>query len=234
MNGLDWRKIYWVRGKTPKGASYLNHVTDPPCSGWQHAVIVCGEKRSTIFCPYTLTSYPVPNDAHEIEQSADPSYPLEERKDFVVALILKKWDEHQRRGQQSDYDTAALVLKRLDAEVPTITLDRDGNEDKKSRGGKPVGDSLKKPVNRTSKRGKFLQWFLDESSGTRSVRETMAEFGMTRSNALSYLHAINRDHGIGYGLVGDAATITLPEGCRNPYEEQDETAEDEDDDSWLD
>ena len=50
------------------------------------------------------------------------------------------------------------------------------------------------------------------------IREAMAEFGLTRSGALSYAFNLNKDHGIGYSVVGDALTLILPKGCKNPWE----------------
>jgi len=83
----------------------------------------------------------------------------------------------------------------------------------------------------SSKRGKFLKWFLDNDN-SRSIREVMAEFTMTRSNALSYLYMLQKDHGIGYVLVGDIATVELPGNCTDPFDETPKVVAD--DDSWLD
>lgn len=232
--GLEWKHVFWLCGDSPSSATLRNDVKDPPCNGWQHAFVVTGEKRSTIFCPYTMSGYQVSNHSLEIAGAVEPKAPF--RRDWAVALILKNWSDRQRLGLPADLDTAALVLKKLGAEVPTIVLAKDGTEDNRSRGGKPAGPYLAKAVPETGKRGTFLKWFL-AADGVRSVREAMAEFGMTRSNVLSYLHALNKDHGIGYDLVGDAARLTLPEGCATPFEDQDVVAlleEPTDDDSWLD
>ncbi len=72
---------------------------------------------------------------------------------------------------------------------------------------------------------------IEGDAGTRSVREAMAEFSMTRSNALSYLYMLQKDHGIGYDLVGDTATVKLPEGCTNPFDVP--WGEDEEEEDWL-
>ena len=65
-DGVEWLHIYWVRGSVPKGYDHRNEVRDPPCAGWQHAFVLRGEKLSTIFCPYSFTSYSVSNDASEL------------------------------------------------------------------------------------------------------------------------------------------------------------------------
>jgi len=235
-DGLEWKHIYWVSGNTPKGYGDRNEVKNPPCSGWQHAFVLVGPKRSTIFCPVSFDAFTVRNDCGELKGAVEPRDPFDKAR--MVARIHKNWKTMQERGWAKDYDTAALVLKRLGAVVPTQSL-KGGGEDTRKKGGKDVESKLKKPVKRSGKRGKFLEWFLD-GDGSRSVREAMAEFSMTRSNALSYLYMLQKDHGIGYELVGDVATVTLPEGCDNPFDEgpapdvKPAKVEETDDDSWLD
>lgn len=180
-----------------------------------------GEKRSTIFCPYSLTAFTVPNSCAELASAREPK---EWRRDFMVGTIVRNWEESQKFGFQKDYDTAAMVLKRLDAEVPHRILTAAG-EDTRERGGKQVEASLKKPVKRKGKRGDFLAWFLEGDAHARPVREAMAHFGMTRSNVLSYLFILQKDHGIGYVLQGDLATVQLPEGVTNPFEAEQPKAE---------
>ena len=235
IEGVEWRHIYWVNGDTPRGQQ-RNAVKNPPCSGWQHAVVLPSAKRSTIFCPYTLEAFTVPNDCMELRSSKEPRDVMTVAK--LAQRIQEKFTECQKLGWSRDYDTAALVLRKLGAEVPA-SLMKGGEADTRKKGGKEVESELKKPVKRSGKRGKFLQWFL-EGEGSRSVREAMAEFGMSRSNALSYLYMLQKDHGIGYELVGDIATIKLP-ACESPFDDghvvegaaSATEAEPEDDDSWL-
>lgn len=217
--GLEWLHIYWLKGVAPKHAQYRNSVTDPPCAGWQHAFVLRGEKRSTIFCPYSFQAYTMPNHSAEMMHAEEPKKDF--RLDWLRDMVERKWKHYQGWGMQLDYDTCALVLKRLGLEVPAQVMTGGGEDDRK-KGGKEVGSALLKPVKAGSKRGKFLRWFLD-GEGSRSVREAMAEFSMTRSNALSYLYMIQKDHGIGYELVGDIATVTLPEGCTDPFNREQPT-----------
>lgn len=212
-DGLEWARVYWTRGPGPRGSMFLNAVSDPPCSGWNGAVIIPGEKRSTIFCPYTFDSYTVPNDCGELK-GAKMDEPFNLIK--FTKFLPERWAELQSMALNRDYDTAVLVFKRLGLPIPEQMV-KGGEEDVQKKGGKDVSSELKKPVKLSSKRGKFLAWFLEE--GTRSVREAMAEFGMSRSNALSYLYMLKKDHGIGYELVGDNASVALPDGCENPFDE---------------
>lgn len=232
-DGLEWRFIYFVRGAVPKQYALRNAISDPPYSGWGHALVLTGEKRSTIFCPFTLTAFQVANKCLEIAGSEDPVEPF--RMDWFTDLVKTKWAQFQAWGFQRDYDTCALIMKRLGLEVPADVM-TGGGEDTRKKGGKETGTKLLKPVKADSKRGIFLKWFLDGDC-TRSVREAMAEFSMTRSNALSYLYMIQKDHGIGYTLVADMATVMLPDGCTDPFNEKQPAAEPtkvvEDDDSWL-
>lgn len=216
--GIEYLHIYWVRGSSPKGAQHRSEVQDPPCSGWQHALVLRGERRSTIFCPFTMTAYQVSNRSAEMMSASPPRGSGDRER--IVRIITDNWAQYQSFGWMRDYDTAALILRKLDAPVPEQLL-RGGEKDTRKKGGKEVAKALAKPVKKEGKRGQFLQWFL-EGGGSRSVREAMAHFSMTRSNALSYLFMLKKDHGIGYELVGDMATVVLPEGCVDPFTSQEE------------
>jgi len=226
--GVEWLHIFWRHASSNLTGGPYYEVKDPPCNGWQLAFVLRGEKRSTIFCPYSLKAFQVSNAAPELTTAKEPE---QFRERTMVDIIHKHWRECQELGWNKDYDTAAMLLKRLGAEVPVQTL-KGGGEDTRTKGGKPAADRLLKPVQRKGKRGRFLAWFLEEDE-PRSVREAMAEFGMTRSNALSYLYMLNKDHGLGYTLVGDHTTIILPEGCIDPFVEQEVKEEEEDLDDWL-
>lgn len=214
VEGLEWRHIYWTKGVlSRKHSRHINEVIDPPNSGWGLAFVLPGKKRSTIFSPYSFQAWTVQNDCAELALSTEP--PEEFRPAFIREMVERKWHAFQSWGMQLDYDTCALVMRRLGWEVPAQVL-MGGEEDTRKKGGKTVSSELIKPVKRDGKRGRFLQFFLD-NDGSRSVREVMAELSMTRSNALSYLYMLQKDHGIGYELVGDMATVSLPEGCTDPY-----------------
>ncbi len=234
-HGLEYLHIYWVRGTSPKHWRCDNAVTDPPCSGWQLAIVQRGEKRSTIYCPYSLTAHTVRNDCCELEQAQEPPGTTWDQ-DRTVDRIHRNWKAFQGWGYQRDYDAIAGLLRRLGAPVPAQIL-TGGGEDTRKKGGKPPAGELLKPVKRLGKRGAFLKWFLD-GDGSRSVRETMAELSMSRSNVLSYLFMLRQDHGLGYALVGDMVTVYLPEGIVDPFVPGDQQPKPRtakaDDDSWLD
>lgn len=222
-DGLEWRRFFWVNGSMPKDSAYRNTVTNPPCNGWQSAFVLMGEKKSVVFCPYSFESFPMPNDAAELARSLPNDVDVAKRT-FLKGLLLRKWQEFQTAGLMKDYDTAAVVFRRMGLEPPA-QLVRGGEEDVREKGGKQPAKELLKPVRRKGKRGDFLQYFLD-NFGSRSVRETMADLEMTRSNVLSYLFMLHKDHGIGYTLVGDTAEIALPDGVTEPFDSVAEPADD--------
>ena len=204
---MSFGLIHWVVGTTPKGMT-RNDVTDPPTNGCQHVLVFVGEKRWMAFCPFTFTSYQLTIGGYEQKSFEGPRNPF--TKDMLAELITRKWEEHAERNHMVDYNMAARVLKELGAPVPTAMPTAGADDDpNKERGGKPVADKLLKPVKQNGKRGKVLAWFL-ETGEARSIREAMAEFEASRSSILSYLHNCNKDHGIGYTLIGDTALVTLP------------------------
>ena len=233
--GLRYQRVYYVDGAVPKfyrgvWPAYL--VKHPPCSGFSFAFVLGrpDAKRVTLFCPFTLESSTVKAEAGELLDGEQEAM-TERRLGHLTELIKTRWTECQARGYQRDYAVATAVLKALGATVPA-QLVKGGEEDTRRRGGKPVADSLLKPVPRGGKRGRFLAWFL-EGDDHRTVREAMVEFDMTRSNVLSYLYTLNKDHGLGYSLVGDTAEIELPRGTEDPFDAP-ISEDDDDDDSYLD
>lgn len=211
---LYWGRIHWVVGTTPKGMT-RNDVTDPPTNGSQCCFVIPGDKRWMVFCPVSFSSYQVTVGGYEQKTFEGSPTPFDPAK--LADWLIAKWETFAEHGNQVDYNMAARVIKELGGKVPTVVPMSTDEDPNKERGGKPVADNLVKPVKRTSKRGKVLEWFI-ETGEARSIREAMAEFDTTRSNVLSYLHNLNKDHGIGYRLVGDTALVELPADCGdNPW-----------------
>lgn len=212
---LSWGRIFWVCGTTPKNMT-RNDITDPPTNGQQCVFAFPGDKHWMVFCPITFTSYRLTVGNLE-QKSFEGSSNTYSNKDLGEWLI-QKWKHFAASNFQVDYNMAARVLKELGAKIPTSMPTVNEEDANKERGGKPVADNLLKPVKRDGKRGKVLEWFLDGGE-PRSVREAMAEFEASRSSVLSYLHNLNKDHGIGYVLVGDTALVSLPAdvGDKGPW-----------------
>lgn len=210
---IGWGRIYFARGDKAPGAR-VNEVTDPPYPGYGHVLIMDHEKSCTIFCPFTFTTY---NVSHRSMEYASLRQALQTPSPGRIAEHLKnKWEGWQDLGTRVDFGTAAVALRKLGFEAPAITLQTDPMEPPAQRRGKALEDELKKPVKRNSKRGKLLAWFMSDGGGPKAIQACMAEFGITRSNALSYLFMLNKDHGIGYVLGGNTATVMIP-GDVDPF-----------------
>lgn len=238
VNGVFYQNVYYQPmskgiGGDSKG---LYEIKDPPNTGWSRALVVWPEddepeptsrrkkkaaKRVTVFCPYTMSAYQVRFTAREVSgQKAHPLTP--ELIDKLEAIINRNWKMYAGFGFQKAYDVAALVLTRLGKPVPNYMRPADENLEYTetsvpNRKGKPVAEKLLRPVNASSKRGQVCAFFLEEGSG--SIREAMAKFDMTRSGVLTHLHGLHKDHGLGYVLQGDMATLMLPSGCETPLVE---------------
>lgn len=222
LDGLKLYDVYYYRGSVPKHWGVYPSIKEPPNSGQSTALVIdpggASEKRRlTLFCPYTLQDYKLPVDAIELRAEL---LMTASRRRWFVEKIREKWEQSCRFGWQRSYDVAALVLTRLGGEVPTTAPAaseevRARREEK--RGGKRAGRELVKPVRKESKRGQVAALFLEQN--VRSLREAMARLGMTRSGVLTHLFGLHRDHGLGYELTGDTATVTLPKGVETPFGE---------------
>ena len=218
VEGLGWGRVYWTRGPMPNNHGRArNEVKDPPNAGWSRAFIIDkGRKTVTLFSPYGFEAYNVSRSSLEyISLMAEP-LDLE----FMRTMLPKRWDEICARGVMKDFDTAAAVMRLLGIEVPMTTTSARDDAEATPRGGKEVGTSLTKPVKKASRRGQVLDFFLGGKEGRRSVREAMAEIDVSRKNLLSQLFLLQKDHGIGYTVTGDAVEVHLPEGCSDPFTEE--------------
>jgi len=235
MNGVFFQKVFYQpmtkgMGGDSKG---LYEIKDPPNTGWSRALVIWPEdnqpettskrkkqaaKRVTVFCPYTLSAYQVRFTAREVANQK--AYPLTPKLiDSLAAIIDKNWKMYTNFGFHKAYDVAALVLTRLGKPVPSYMSPKLENLEYNetsvpNRHGKPVADTLLRPVKSSSKRGQVCAFFM--ADGTGSLREAMAKFDMSRSGVLTHLHGLHKDHGLGYVLQGDMATLMLPAGCTDP------------------
>lgn len=236
-DGLYFASINWLFGTSPGGTGGLRHeVRDPPCSGWGTCLVIDREtddrgkpvKMATLFALGWFDSWQITRGSYEYQGLQHPDdyrlkkgtiTPLECEERLLARIkdaLPKKWAEILKYGwTQKDFDTAALIMRKLELPVPLI--ERAEGEAERVSGGKEVSEAgLTKPVKRDSRKGQVLAFFWPE---TKSIRECMAEMGISRSNVLSQLYLLQKDHGIGYELKNDAAIITMPEGCTNPWED---------------
>ena len=224
LEGMSYKRVYYVVGvrQTHIGSALYYEAANPPNAGYSGAFVIAppapkkaGGKvgKLTLFCPFTLTANMVSPEAGEIVGAKDEELD-DERVKRLSGIILDRWKEFCGLGLPKDYDVAAMVLQRLGVPVPT---DRPtvGNSTPSAEHGKDAATELTKPVNPESKRGKIAEFFL--AAPGRSILEAMALFGSTRPVILTHLYGLHMDHGLGYKIVGDAVTMTLPDGCADAF-----------------
>lgn len=210
---IGWGRVYFARGDRSPGVR-VNEVTDPPYPGYGHVIVLDSEKSCTLFCPFTFTTY---NVSHRSMEYASLRCGVQSPQIGRLAdHIKRKWADWSKLGSRVDFGMAAVILRKLGFEAPAIAYEVDPEEPPAQRKGKAIQEELKKPVKRNSKRGKVLTWFLADGGGPKAIQGCMAEFGISRSNALSYLFMLNKDHGIGYSLGGNTATVHIP-GNIDPF-----------------
>lgn len=206
---LAWASVYWVVGPLPTTSGSRNEVKDPPNAG-QSLVFVLpqGGRRVRLFSPFSFDGFTVTEDSMEFKSLEQPRQRM--KRTWMRELMHRKWKQLESFGFQKDYDTAARVMREMGWEVPIREIpEPDFNSPDVKKKGKDAAPKLLKPVPKEGRRGQVLSWFMD-SLDPRSIREAMAEFNTTRSNILTVLYQLNKDHGLGYKLAGDAAEIELP------------------------
>ena len=236
--GLYAGSLQWLYGTNPSGNGGFRHeVRDPPNCGWGTCLLLDREtdgrgkptKMVTLFVLNYFDSWQVSRHSLEYQGLQHPEAArlkkgkvteeeyLSKVRAYYREAFPRKWAEILKYGwSQKDFDTAALIMRKLDLAVPLIKR-AEGEVDRVS-GGKEVSEKgLTKPVKAQSRKGQVLAFFWPDP---KSIRECMAEMGISRSNVLSQLYLLQKDHGIGYELKNDSAIITLPEGCTNPWVEQ--------------
>jgi hypothetical protein len=214
LDNIDLVKTYFVNGTQPKGWRHQFTVQNPPTTGYGHVVVIRGEKRSTLLCPFTLQSFQVPNSSGEMAMATVvPVMPAR-----LIGLLTQSWHDASKLGLQRDFAVAAMVLTELGAEVPKMAareyseFSGEGDEAGKPKvqGGKAINNAALRPVKPDSKRAEVARFF--HTPTPQSIHEAMARLGLTRSGVLSHLFCLSRDHGVGYELANDCATLLVPEG----------------------
>lgn len=220
--GVTWGQMFF--GGPGSG------VGEPPCNGWSTAFVLDdGGTTVQIFHLWSLSSYRVDRLCGEMlsYQAAIAMADLD--GSFPVARFREKFPqyyaEHKRRGEQGvDYETCEKLMGLLDIPVPTS--DRYGDFPavvRETTAGKAPTTPKPSPektstgftkVKRDGRRGEVLAFFLD---GNNSAAAATAKFGITRSNLLSQLFLLNKNHGVGYHVKGDHVSVELPEGVEDPF-----------------
>ena len=226
--GLRKSKVYWTYGSPPKGAP-RSDVDDPPSSGWSTVLLVEEQgPKLLLFCPYSFQSYRVGRDSYEASSmqqcSLNTDLGADNGQRYFREMLPRKWAEIARHGQgRPDWALAERVLSMLGVAPPTAEqIERavayaPPAKAKTSAAAKPAGKPAGtfKPVKRTGRKGEILAAIL---AGKTSANVLTTEFEITRSNLLSQLFLLRKDHGIGYTAQGDVIALQMPEGVEDPFD----------------
>lgn len=202
---------HFMRGVPPKNmrksGAFDYAVKDPPVAGCTHVFILGDGKKLTLFHPFTLLAYTVPDDCEEILMAKEQEY----LPDEMANIILTKWDTYKKLEMHRDYTAAAAVLLELGYEPPEekIMAKKEDGDKEKRRGGKPLETERFKPVKAKGRRGQVVQYFLDGQQ--KSIHTAQAQLQSSRSALLSHLFCIWRDHGLGYEVDRDSVVMLFPE-----------------------
>jgi hypothetical protein len=218
--GVTWGQMFF-------GAQGAD-ISEPPCNGWGTAFVLDdGGPTVRIFHLWSMSSWQVRRDCGEMLSYQGAYYGGGGGMDFPLGRFREKFPQYyaefRRRGETAcDYDTCVKLMGMLDIPVPTS--DRYGDFPAVVR-EQPAGKSAAVPkpekaatgfvkVKREGRKGEVLAFFLDGGS---SAAAAIARFGITRSNLLSQLFLLNKNHGIGYHVKGDLISVELPEGVEDPF-----------------
>jgi hypothetical protein len=214
--GLEYGVIFYSNGWTGKDSRSRSEIKDADINGNALAFALSqeGSRYVHVFCPFHMRAWQVSRDSLEYRSLRRAEQPIDRQR--IVGIIHRNWADAARRLWQRDFDVAAMVLRALGAEVPVNALP-EGTEAKTTGGKEADVLGLLKPVKRGGRRAEVLSFFLEGEGGKRSIHEATAKFGISRSNLLSQCYLLQKDHGIGYSVMGDAVQVTLPEGVTDPF-----------------
>ena len=185
--GLYFVALYWMAGPNIVGkGGPKSEVSTPPGLGWSTAFLLDRgvdernrpTKLVTLFCPYTLEGHQVSRLSFEYTSIRHPAWrqnrPEGEPELYYWERVLPRlrerlqvrWAEAARYSWQSDFDTAAVIMRMLDMEVPHVVA-KQGAELKILGGKSPDALGLLRPVKRSSRKGQVLAFFWPQ---TRSIR----------------------------------------------------------------
>jgi hypothetical protein len=220
---VTWGQLYFGGEgyKAPKPIS----VKDPPSVGWSTVFVMDdGDPHFVkVFHLWTMRSWQVLRHGHEMSSYQGVGYETEFPKARFEKSLPQYYAEHRRRADPTaDYDTAIALMMVLGVETPSADrlgdfppMEQTAAATHAPKPPKEKGDgSTFKKVKKDGRRGEVLAFFLD---GGTSAAAAIGKFGITRSNLLSQLYLLNKDHGIGYTVKGDAVSVSLPEGIEDPF-----------------
>lgn len=221
-DGLYLSSIYWTLGPGPKEHASAA-ISDPPASGWARVLALPTEDPTAplpVLCMWSFRSFRLPVGCHE-RRSMHGELFIEtdaEKAQWLRGHLRQRWAELARATERSGEPDWALAKRAMEllgieppseAEIDAMPRARPAPTAKERPQPKTQPAAAFKPVKRTGRKGEVLQAILD---GKTSIDALTSQFGISRSNLLSQLFLLRKDHGIGYTIGGDSVSLQVPEG----------------------
>jgi hypothetical protein len=247
--GVTYAHVYWTVGPSPKDSARSEVDDPPNGGWGMCFVLDETPKTVRLFSLWHVKSWVVSKQSSEFLSLYGPleGFTDRARSNFKDRFPIY-YAAHKLRGWASDFATAERLMKLFGVTIPTedtwlqlapsaakhadnahdYAVHPDGATGfrpsssparPKSSGGKAPDTKIigvKKPVKREGRKGEILEFLL---AGNSSVLAATDKFGISRSNFLSQLFLLRKDHNIGYVVNADEVAIQLPEGCLDPFEE---------------
>jgi hypothetical protein len=216
--GVQKSRIYWIYGD-PRFPSQRSDVDDPPCAGWSTVLVLSSHGATMeLFCPFSFRSYTIGKDSYEATSMSGAAWDgmcafgsfRDSGQMYFQDLLPRKWIEHSRcETPKVNWDVAKRVMNLLNIRIPSATQIAEVkiNRRKPKADAEPATDDGFKLVKRSGRKGEILQAYLD---GVTSIDALVKQFEITRSNLLSQLFLLRKDHGIGYTISGDNIVLDIP------------------------
>ena len=114
---------YFVRGKVNDcyGARINYALQDPPVAGQSHAFIIGEGPVLTLFHPFTVLGYKIPNTAMEMALAKTVEYDV----DKMIDLIQRKIREYKELHMARDFRIAELAIIELKALIDDFEVGSD-------------------------------------------------------------------------------------------------------------
>lgn len=247
VEGIAYANVYWTVGPAPKDMAPSEVSDPPNCGWGTCFVFDDGGPTVKLLSPWHLKSWVVTRQSYEFLSLRGPLEGFHEtvRQRYVERFAVY-YAAHKLREWESDFELAERIMRAIGVPVPETEAEwrrlapgvwRDaedvgdyarnpdgaqglriggrGPKPKPSGGKAPEATGgLKKPVKRAGRKGEILAAVL---GGQGSAAALEKQFGISRSNLLSQLFLLRKEHNIGYTANGDAVAVQLPEGCDDPF-----------------
>lgn len=228
-DGLYLASIYWTLGAGPADQS-RPAITDPPTSGWGRVLALPAAEQGPlqVMCMWTFRTFRLPEDSHERRSMHGQLYLDTDayKAEWLKGHLRQRWAELARapeRAGEPDWVTARRAMTLLGIEPPSeaevAAMPALAARPKPVAAAEPKAPKTQaaatfKPVKSTGRKGEVLKAVLD---GKTSVDALTSQFSISRSNLLSQLFLLRKDHGIYYKVSGDALSVQLPEGVTEVF-----------------